>query len=98
MLTQLLYLLELLLGVARGAANERRARALNIGGDGGQGASVGKIDDYIGDGGSGQFVRIKAYLGLDIEEGLAGCVRHGLGGCLDERAHAARSHDDGAKQ
>ena len=97
-LSQLLYLLELFCGVARGAAHERCARAFDIGGNGGQGAGIGKIDNHVGGGSRGQRVRVKADLRLDVKKRFAGCVRHGLGGCLDERAHTACPHDDGAKQ
>ena len=97
-LAQLTQAVHLLGGVACGARDQRRARALDIGDDGIEGNDVREVDDYIGGRCVLELAQIEANLGDDVKNGLTGGVDNALGGGSDERAHAARSHNDGLNQ
>ena len=97
-LAQLTQAVHLLGGVACGARDQRRARALDIGDDGFEGHDVREVDDNVGRRGALELGQIKTDLGDDIKNGLTGGVDNALGGGADERAHAARSHNDGLNQ
>ena len=94
-LTQLAQAVHLLGRIARGARDQRGARALDIGDDGIEGHDVREVDNHIG---VLELAQIEANLGYDIKNGLTGGVDNALGGGADERAHAARSHNDGLNQ
>ena len=97
-LAQLAQAVHLLGGVARGARDQRGTRALDIGDDGIEGNDVREVDDYIGGRCVLELAQIEANLGDDVKNGLTGGVDNALGGGSDERAHAARSHNDGLNQ
>ena len=97
-LTQLAQAVHLIGCVARGARDQRGARALDIGDDGIEGHDVREVDDYIGYRGALELGQIKTDLGDDIKNVLTGGVDNDLGGGADERAHTARSHNDGLNQ
>ena len=97
-LTQLAQAVHLLGRIARGARDQRGARALDIGDDGIEGHDVREVDDNVGRRGALELGQIKTDLGDDIKNGLTGGIDGALGGGADERAHAARSHNDGLNQ
>ena len=97
-LTQLAQAIHLLGCVARGARDQRCARALDIGDDGIEGNDVREVDDDVGCRGVLELGQVEADLGDDVENGLTGGVDNALGGSANERAHAARSHNDGLNQ
>ena len=97
-LAQLAQAVHLLGHIARGARDQRRARALDIGDDGVEGHDVREVDDDVGCRGALELGQVEADLGDDIKNGLTGGVDNALGGGADERAHAARSHNDGLNQ
>ena len=97
-LTQLAQAVHLIGCVACGARDQRRARALDIGDDGIEGHDVREVDNHIGGQCVLELAQIEANLGDNIKNGLTGGVDNALGGSADERAHAARSHNDGLNQ
>ena len=97
-LAQLAQAVHLLGRVTRGARDQRRARALDIGDDSIEGRNVREVDDDVGCRGALELGQIKTDLGDDIKNGLTGGVDNALGGGADERAHTARSHNDGLNQ
>ena len=97
-LAQLAQAVHLLGRIARGAGNERGARALDIGDNGIKGRDIREVDDHVGRRSAFEFGQIKADLGDDIEDRLSGGADNAFGGSADERAHAARSHNDGLNQ
>ena len=97
-LAQLTQAVHLLGRIARGARDQRGARALDIGDDGIEGNDVREVDNHIGSRCVLELAQIEADLGHDIKNGLTGGVDNALGGGADERAHAARSHNDGLNQ
>ena len=97
-LTKLAQAVHLIGCVARGARDQRGARALDIGDDGIEGHDVREVDDDVGRRGALELGQIKTDLGDDVKNGLTGGVDNALGGGSDERAHAARSHNDGLNQ
>ena len=97
-LTQLTQAVHLIGCVARGAGNECGARALDIGDDGIEGRNVREVDDDVGCRCAPELGQIKTDLGDNIKNGLTGGVDNARGGGADERAHAARSHNDGLNQ
>ena len=97
-LAQFAQAVHLLGGVACGTRDQRRARALDIGDDGIEGHDVREVDNHIGSRCVLELAQIEANLGHDIKNGLTGGVDNALGGGADERAHAARSHNDGLNQ
>ncbi len=97
-LAQLTQAVHLLGRIARGARDQCGARALDIGDDGIEGHDVREVDDNVGRRGALELGQIKTDLGDDIKNGLTGGVDNALGGGADERAHAARSHNDGLNQ
>ena len=97
-LAQLAQAIHLLRRIARGAGNECSARALDIGDNGVKGHDVREVDDHIGRRCVLELGQIKADLGHDIKDGLSGGIDNALGGGADERAHTARSHNDGLNQ
>lgn len=97
-LAQLTQAVHLLGSVACGARDQRRTRALDIGDDGVEGHDVREVDNHIGSRCVLELAQIEANLGHDIKNGLPGGVDNSFGGSADERAHAARSHNDGLNQ
>ena len=97
-LTQLAQAIHLLGRIARGAGNECGTRALDIGDNGIEGHDVREVDDYIGGRCALELGQVEADLGDDVKNGLSSGVDNALGGGADERAHAARSHNDGLNQ
>ena len=97
-LTQLAQATHLLRRIARGARDQRGTRAFDIGDDGIEGRNVREVDDDVGCRSVLELGQIKTDLGYDIKNGLTGGVDNALGGSADERAHAARSHNDGLNQ
>ena len=97
-LTQLAQAIHLLGRIACGARDQRRTRALDIGDDGIEGHDVREVDDDVGCRGVLELGQVEADLGDDVENGLTGGVDNALGGSANERAHAARSHNDGLNQ
>ena len=96
--TQLAQAIHLLGCVARGARDQRGACTLDIGDDGVKGHDVREVDDNVCCRGAFELGQIKTDLGDDIKNGLPGGVDNALGGGADERAHTARSHNDGLNQ
>ena len=97
-LTQLAQAIHLLGCVACSARDQRRARALDIGDDSIEGRNVREVDDDVGCWGVLELGQVEADLGDDVKNGLSSGVDNALGGSADERAHAARSHNDGLNQ
>ena len=97
-LTQLAQAVHLLRRITRGAGNECRVRTLDIGNDGIEGHDVREVDDHVGCRGALELGQVKTDVGHDIKNGLPGGVDNAFGGSADERAHAARSHNDGLNQ
>ena len=97
-LAQLTQAVHLLGSVACGARDQRRARALDIGDAGVKGHDVREVDNHIGSRCVLELAQIEANLGHNVENGLSGGIDNTLGGSADERAHAARSHNDGLNQ
>ena len=97
-LAQLAQAVHLLRRIARGAGNECGARALDIGDNGIKGHDVREVDDDVGCRCALELGQVKTDLGDDIKNGLTCGVDNALGGGADERAHAARSHNDSLNQ
>ena len=74
--------------VARGARDERGARAGDVGGDGGQGLGAGEVDGDVGCGRGGEFGDVCAAVFAD--DG----VTRVKGALLEEAPHASRSDED----
>ena len=87
-LTQLAQAAHLLGCVARGARDERGARAGDVGGDGGQGLRAGEVDGDVGCGRGGEFGDVCAAVFAD--DG----VTRVKGALLEEAPHASRSDED----
>ena len=83
-LAQLTQAVHLLGGVACGARDQRRARALDIGDDGVEGHDVREVDNHIGSRFVLELAQIEANLGHDIKNGLTGGIDNALGGGADE--------------
>ena len=86
----------LLVGVARGARDERGTRAAHVAGHGRQRHDVREVDEDVGGRGGVGGGEVKADLGHNLERGRALLGARGLGRGADERAHATLAHDGDA--